>query len=84
MLGDYDSSQGVRGRHVQRLAEGSNVVVLSPDLAEMLSDSKAVNNTLRLLVDIANRSVGKANVGYKKPAAKIASTRPRFRACNRG
>ena len=63
MLDDYDFSQGVRGKYVQRFAQGSNVVVLSPDLAEMFPDSEAVNNALRLLVDIADRSVSKATVG---------------------
>ena len=63
MLDDYDFSQSVRGKYVQRFAQGSNVVVLSPDLAEMFPDSEAVNNALRLLADIASRSVGKAAVG---------------------
>lgn len=58
MLDDYDFSQGVRGKYVQRFAQGSNVIVLSPDLVEMFPDSEAVNNALRLLVDIANKSVG--------------------------
>lgn len=62
MLDDYDFSQGVRGKYVQRFAEGSNVVVLSPDLAEMFPDSESVNNALRLLAEIANRSVNKAAV----------------------
>jgi len=60
MLDDYDFSQGVRGKYVQRFAEGSNVIVLSPDLAEMFPDSESVNQALRLLADIANRSVSKA------------------------
>ncbi|MCA9993383.1 MAG: hypothetical protein KDE29_20500 [Anaerolineales bacterium] len=63
MLDDYDFSQGVRGKYVQRFAQGSNVVVLSPDLVEMFPDSEAVNNALRLLVDIANKSVSKATAG---------------------
>ena len=62
MLDDYDFSQGVR-KYVQRFAQGSNVVVLSPDLAEMFPDSEAVNNALRLLVDIAKKSVNKATAG---------------------
>lgn len=57
MLDDYDFSQGVRGKYVQRFAQGSNVIVLSPDLVEMFPDSEAVNNALRLLVDIANKNV---------------------------
>jgi hypothetical protein len=63
MLDGYDFSQGVRGKYVQRFAQGSNVIVLSPDLAEMFPDSEAVNSALRLLVDIANKSVNKATAG---------------------
>ena len=63
MLDDYDFSQGVRGKYVQRFAQGSNVVVLSPDLAEIFPDSEAVNNALRLLIDVANKSVNKATAG---------------------
>lgn len=60
MLDEYDFSQGVRGRYVQRFAQGSNVVVLSPDVAEVFPDSESVNNALRLLVEIAGKSVGRA------------------------
>jgi len=34
-LGEYDFSRGVRGKYTKRFAEGSNVVVLSPDVAEV-------------------------------------------------
>ena len=63
MLDDHDFSQGVRGKYVQRFAQGSNVVVLSPDVAEVFPDSESVNNALRLLVEIAGKSVGKATPG---------------------
>jgi hypothetical protein len=59
MLDDYDFSQGVRGKYVQRFAEGSNVVVLSPDVAEIFPDSESANAALRLLVEVAGRSAGK-------------------------
>jgi len=68
MLDDYDFSQGVRARYVQRFARGSNVVVLSPDLAEVFPDSESVNNALRLLVEIAGRSAGKATARQEKAA----------------
>ncbi len=61
MLDEYDFSQGVRGKYVQRFAQGSNVVVLSPDVVEMFPDSEAVNNALRLLVEIAGRSTSKVS-----------------------
>ena len=59
MLDEYDFSQGVRGKYVQRFAQGSNVVVLSPDIAEIFPDSESVNNALRMLVEIAGKSTGK-------------------------
>jgi hypothetical protein len=60
MLDHYDFSKGVRGKYVERFAQGSNVVVLSPDLAEVFPDSESVNAALRLLADIAHRTVTKA------------------------
>lgn len=56
ILDDYDFSQGVRGKYAQRLAKGSNVAILSPDIAEVFPDSKSVNTALRLLIEIASRS----------------------------
>lgn len=61
MLDDYDFSQGVRGKYVQRFAQGSNVVVLSPDVAEVFPDSESVNTALRLLVEVAGRSASKVS-----------------------
>ena len=57
MLPVYDFSKGIRGKYVQRLAEGSNIIVLAPDLAEIFPDSAAVNDALRALADIAQRQV---------------------------
>jgi hypothetical protein len=62
MLAEYDFSQGVRGKYAQRYAEGTNVVVLAPDVAEFFPDSEAVNAALRGLVEIARRSVKKSVV----------------------
>jgi hypothetical protein len=61
MLDDYDFSQGVRGKYVERFAQGSNIVVLSPDIAEVFPDSESVNNALRMLVEIADKSTGKVH-----------------------
>ena len=62
MLDDYDFSQGVRGKYVQRFAQGSNVVVLSPDIAEIFPNSESVNDALRMLVEIAGKSVSRVPV----------------------
>ena len=50
MLEEYDFSNAVRGKHAERYAEGTNVVVLAPDLVELFPDSASVNDALRLLV----------------------------------
>ncbi|MGO8902530.1 MAG: hypothetical protein ACLQU5_29925 [Isosphaeraceae bacterium] len=60
MLAEYDFSQGVRGKYAQRYSQGTNIVVLSPDVAEFFPDSEAVNAALRALVEIARKSTKKA------------------------
>jgi hypothetical protein len=56
MLEEYDFSKGVRGKYSQRYATGSNVVVISPDVAEVFPDSESVNEALRMLIRIAQQT----------------------------
>ena len=56
MRDEYDFSEGVRGKYVSRFADGSNVIVLDPDVAEVFGDAKAVNEALRLLARSAKES----------------------------
>ncbi len=56
MLEEYDFRGGDRGKYARRYAEGSNVVLLSPDVAEAFPSSESVNEALRALMDIARRS----------------------------
>src|SRR5262249_48747479 len=55
-LPEYDFSNGIRGKYAARYAEGTNVVVLSPDVAEVFPDAQAVNEALRTLVRISGKS----------------------------
>ncbi|MDQ2664792.1 MAG: hypothetical protein M3Z05_02175 [Gemmatimonadota bacterium] len=48
---------GVRGKYAAQNAEGSNVVLLDPDVAAVFPDASAVNTALRALADIARRQV---------------------------
>jgi hypothetical protein len=52
MLPEYDFSGGVRGKYAARYARGTNVVVLSPDVAKVFPDSASVNQALRACADI--------------------------------
>jgi hypothetical protein len=44
---EYDFSKGVRGKHAAKYAEGTNVVVLEPDVARDFRTAEEVNETLR-------------------------------------
>ena len=52
MRDNYEFKGGVRGRYAARYEQGSNVVVLDPDVAEVFSDSASVNQALRALREI--------------------------------
>lgn len=58
---EYDFSAGVRGKHYRAYQQGTNVVLLEPDIAEVFKDSEAVNHALRMLLDLAGSEV-KRNV----------------------
>jgi hypothetical protein len=52
MRPEYDFSKGVRGKHASKYAQGTNVVVLEPDVAREFRTSEAVNETLRAVSKI--------------------------------
>lgn len=47
MRPEYDFSKGVRGKHAARYAQGTNIVVLEPDVAREFRTTEQVNETLR-------------------------------------
>ena len=54
MRPEYDFSQmkgGVRGKYSERSREGTNLVLLDPDVAAAFPDAKAVNDALRQLLE---------------------------------
>ena len=56
----FDYSKVVRGRYYRRLLkEGANVVVLEPEVAKAFRDSAAVNEALRLLIQLRKIGSGK-------------------------
>ena len=62
MLDEYDFSSGVRGKYAKRYAEGTNVVVLAPDVAAVFPDAQSVNDALRALMQIARTNGKKAKI----------------------
>jgi hypothetical protein len=57
---DYDFSAGVRGKYARRYAQGTNVVVLEPDVARAFPNAKAVNSSLRALAQIIRKQTSAA------------------------
>ena len=53
LLPEYDFSKGkgrVRGKYYARYKAGTNLVLLSPDVAKHFRDDQAVNKALRSLI----------------------------------
>lgn len=47
MRAEYDLRDGVRGKYYARYKDGTNVVLLDPDLARVFRNSETVNHALR-------------------------------------
>jgi hypothetical protein len=65
---EYDFSalgRGVRGKYYRRATSGTNLVLIDPDLIRAFPTGKAVNDALRMLVNVASAT----------PAAKRRSRR---------
>lgn len=51
MRPEYDLRGGVRGKYYEQYKQGTNVVLLDPDLAKVFRDSESVNKALRIFLD---------------------------------
>lgn len=49
---EYSLAGAVRGKYADRYAEGTNLVLLDPDVAEVFTDAASVNRALRALAQI--------------------------------
>jgi hypothetical protein len=71
---DFDYSKAVRGKYYRRLLEeGSNVIVLDPDIAGAFRDSASVNQALRSLLELTRstkRLTSQSSGSTKKRASR--------------
>lgn len=63
ILPEYSLKGGVRGKYAERYAQGTNLVPLDPDVAEVFTDAASVNRALRALAGIIKEQQA------QKPAA---------------
>ena len=66
---NLDFSKGVRGKHFDRMQQGTNVVLIAPDLLDTFPDSESVNEALRSLKKIAARTVAPSTRQRKTASA---------------
>ena len=57
MRPEYDFSGAVRGKYYRRYLEGTNVVVLEPDVAKQFKNSESVNQALRTYLKTEKRGL---------------------------
>lgn len=50
MKAEYDFTGGVRGKYAEQYRQGTNVILLDPELSKAFPDSEAVNEALRGLL----------------------------------
>ena len=73
---EYDFSAGVRGKYVNRLAKGTNIVVLDRDVQQIFPDSVTVNAALRALgrvVEVAKGGNGIAMRPVRKRTRTVSA-----------
>jgi len=54
-----DLGPGIRGKYVDAYRSGTNLVLLSPDVAKVFPTEETVNEALRSLIEVAKRSVSR-------------------------
>lgn len=69
---EYDLSGlkgGVRGKYYKRATEGTNLVLIEPDLAKVFPDTDSVNRALRLLLNTASAATARSRSGKRGRSA---------------
>jgi hypothetical protein len=63
-----DLGKGVRGKHLEEYRSGTNLVLLTPEIAAIFPDDKSVNEALLSLVKVAEKAAGLKGRAAKSPA----------------
>ena len=84
VLPEYDFTGAVRGKYYERYRQGTNVILLDPDVAEVFRDATVVNDALRLLVSVARAKVPAPPRGPARRKRPNRSPQPSSRATRGG
>lgn len=72
MRAEYDFARAVRGATAVRYAQGTNVVVIDPEVIDVFPDGATVNATLKALAPVLRRqrrSRGNGTIKRQTPAS---------------
>ncbi len=67
-----DLGVGVRGKYYVEYRKGTNLVLLSPDVAKVFSTEEAVNEALRSLISLAEKSTGRTRRSTGSPKKRAS------------
>jgi len=67
-----DLGVGVRGKYFEEYSKGTNLVLLSPDVAKVFSTEDAVNKALRSLINLAEKSAGRTSRSARSPKKRAS------------
>jgi hypothetical protein len=56
-----DFGPGVRGKYFESYQKGTNLVLLSPDVAKAFPTEEVVNDALRSLINLAQKSIRRSS-----------------------
>ena len=73
MRDEYDIRGGVRGKYYERYQQGTNLVLLAPDVAAVFRNSDAVNRALRVLIEAGREQVRTTSEGPNTPPQPAGS-----------
>jgi hypothetical protein len=67
-----DLGVGVRGKYFEDYSKGTNLILLSPDVAKVFPTDEAVNDALRSLIDLAQKSTGRTSRSTGSPKKRAS------------
>ncbi len=67
-----DLGVGVRGKYFESYREGTNLVLLNPEVAKVFPTDESVNDALRSLIDLAEKATGRTSRSPGSPKKRAS------------
>ena len=67
-----DLGVGIRGKYFEDYSKGTNLVLLSPEVANVFPTAEAVNDALRSLINLAEKSTGRTSRSTGSPKKRAS------------